>query len=368
MTVGPDSLPKAPHTNGKRARRILILSYAYPPSVGGIERVSELLADGLRERGWDVRVATWTPGDQGKAHVIRQPSMRTLVRGVRWADAVIESNPSLRLSWPLAFHLVRTPRVTVIHTSLRHPGSPRRRLRDQAKVWLLPSSDTYTVSEWLARSDGLSSATTMINPYDDTKFFSTSTSRDGEVLFVGRLVMAKGVDLLLEALHRLSPTPTLTVIGDGPERARLETEAGKLGLEADFLGSLASQGIAEQMRRHKVLAIPSRLDPPEAFGIVVIEGIASGCRIVATQSGGLPEVVSQFGSVVPVGDSRALAISIQHALNEPQDAASDEQARESYLRRFGLSCFLDEYETAIQAAMSRMRNRRRPFAKWSALR
>lgn len=338
-----------------RKPRVAILSYAFRPSTGGIEHVSTALEAGLKRRGWDVLVVTQSSGPD-EAGVIRRPSALELRTALNWADVALASNPSLRLNWPLVVSWVNTPWIAVVHTPIRPPNQTRRRLRDRLKLLALPRGCTYSVSEWLLRHDGFPGRT-IPNVFDDTIFTPASVPPQREVLFVGRLVSAKGADVLLEALATLPSPPHLTVVGDGHESERLRRQAQKLKLSVDFLGSRSSDEIADLMRQHRVLAVPSRTNPPEAFGIVAVEGLASGCSVVATESGGLPEAVGGLGRIVPVGDPTALANAIAQALD---DDSPDMEARSIHLDHYTKEAFLDAYETALYEVVSPRMPRARP--------
>jgi len=106
---------------------------------------------------------------------------------------------------------------------------------------------------------------------------------ESDFLFVGRLIPEKGVDLLLRALAEVRadiPDFTAIVVGDGPERARLEALSRNLGIQDNviFTGFLESYGdVIALMKASKVFAFPSRR---EGFGMVVLEAMASGTPVV----------------------------------------------------------------------------------------
>src|SRR5215211_1662039 len=95
--------------------KILFLSYRFPPDIGGIETVSEILAKAFHEAGHEVRVITHS-GHNAKSNfpyrVIRAPGIWKLFRQHQWADIVFENNPSIRLSWH-TFFLRRSSLVTL---------------------------------------------------------------------------------------------------------------------------------------------------------------------------------------------------------------------------------------------------------------
>ena len=131
------------------------------------------------------------------------------------------------------------------------------------------------------------------------------------VLHVGRLVEKKGTAILIDAVARL-PGARLVVIGDGPERARLQQRAAALGDRVRFLGALPPGDVAAWMRRAWLLAAPSLTaadGDAEGLPTVIVEAAASALPTVATRHSGIPEVVSdgETGFLVPEHDVDALA-------------------------------------------------------------
>lgn len=144
--------------------------------------------------------------------------------------------------------------------------------------------------------------------------------------FVGRLLHQKGVETLLRAFAAVrvapgSPTPTLAIVGDGPDReAFLEVAAGLgLGDRVRFVPGVTHGEVAGVYRAIDALVVPSRTTPKwkEQFGRVLIEGMAAGCVVIGSSSGAIPHVLGDAGLVFPEGDVPALAATIERALHEP---------------------------------------------------
>jgi glycosyltransferase involved in cell wall biosynthesis len=135
------------------------------------------------------------------------------------------------------------------------------------------------------------------------------------LLFVGRLVHRKGMDLLLMATKPLIasfPQLEVTVVGDGPELGHLVELSRGLGIsdKVHFLGPLRGEELDAAYRAATVLAMPSRENPDdvEGFGTVFIEAAAFGKPVVGTRTGGIPEAVTdgETGLLVEPGDSASL--------------------------------------------------------------
>jgi glycosyltransferase involved in cell wall biosynthesis len=140
-----------------------------------------------------------------------------------------------------------------------------------------------------------------------------------DVLYLGRLIEAKGVDVLLRAIARV-PGATLIVAGEGPQRAELEGLAQSLdvGDRVSFVGWVGDDERARLLRAARTLALPSVWD--EAFGIAGVEAMAVGTPVVASRVGGIPSWLDdgRTGLLVPRGDDEALAGALRRVLEDPQ--------------------------------------------------
>jgi glycosyltransferase involved in cell wall biosynthesis len=174
------------------------------------------------------------------------------------------------------------------------------------------------------------------NLYDDVVFHPLpGIPRDRELVFVGRLVSDKGVDMLLRALHILGTEkkprrPRLTIVGEGPEMETLRALARSLGLESqvEFVGHVCGTELAGVMHRHRILVAPSVW--PEPFGLVALEGVACGCFVVGSDGGGLPDAIGPCGMTFRSGCAESLARTMALALDGTglsQDAARRHLAR-----------------------------------------
>ncbi|MBN1179740.1 MAG: glycosyltransferase [Anaerolineae bacterium] len=147
----------------------------------------------------------------------------------------------------------------------------------------------------------------------DPQFFAPPPSRAArEVLrvgFAGRLVEEKGADLLLAAAAGLDAV-RLVVLGSGPCRASLETQARRLGLgeRITFQPPVPSLQMPEFYHQLDALVLPSRSRPNwiEQFGRVLIEAMACGVPVVGSDCGEIPHVIGDAGLVFPEGDAAAL--------------------------------------------------------------
>lgn len=144
------------------------------------------------------------------------------------------------------------------------------------------------------------------------------------VLFVGRLVPKKGCDVLIEAFARLQkvlPTARLRIVGDGPERVRLEAMASRLTVGTEFAGVQTAQQVLKEMRAARCLAAPSVTaadGDAEGLPTVLYESLALGVPVATTRHAGIPELIAheETGLLADEGDSAALAGNLHRLCTE----------------------------------------------------
>lgn len=304
--------------------KVLHYSPAFLPQIGGLELNVCNIALRIQAAGHDVTVVTQTPAaepDDLPFRVIRCPSSLELLRWTRWCDVFFQANVSLRGLWPLL--LLRRPWV-VSHHSWYCQSDGRIAWQDRLKRWLLRfAAASIAVSKAVAADLSTPGTPALVipNPYRDHLFrLLPEVERTGDLLFVGRLVSDKGVDVLLDALGLLAGdglVPRLTIVGEGPERLLLETRARSLGIASriDFLGTRTGEELVRIMNGHRILVVPSRYQEP--FGIVALEGIACGCLVVGSAGGGLGEAIGPCGLTCRNGDAADLARVLAPLLRDP---------------------------------------------------
>jgi len=172
---------------------------------------------------------------------------------------------------------------------------------------------------------------TVVYPPVDTNFYTpatTATGGDPYALVVSALVPYKRIDIAIDAA-RLAGIP-LTIVGDGPERARLEHAAGSSGNGVTFLGRRRDDEIRELYRHAAVTLLPGEED----FGIVPVEAMACGRPVVALSRGGAAETVVDGRTGVLVDDSSAPAFAdgISRALSASFDGAGIRRHAERFSR------------------------------------
>ncbi len=167
------------------------------------------------------------------------------------------------------------------------------------------------------------------------------------LLAVSRLTPQKGIDVAVRALPATPDDTVLVVLGDGPERARLEELARELGVERRVFLLGRVPDVAAWLERATLYVHPARW---EGFGLAVLEAMLAGLPVVASNVSSLPELVvdRETGYLVRPDDAAALALGIASALDRPElGAAGQDRAR----REFSVARMADRtaslYETIL---------------------
>jgi glycosyltransferase involved in cell wall biosynthesis len=186
---------------------------------------------------------------------------------------------------------------------------------------------------------------------DTARFFRLRAEREpghkppgapATVLFLGRLVPIKGVEVLLAAIAELerrgnserSPNPLRVIIaGSGPARADLQRLARALTTSVHFTGEVRGVRRDRLLAEADALVLPSIAvagDRSEGRPVTALEAMAAGVPVVASQTGGLAELPAQTAALVPPGDASALATAIYRCLTDGPARASQLEAASRY--------------------------------------
>ena len=299
----------------------------YPYLNGGAEKRYHELATRLRARH-EIHYLSWRfwDGEPDPAldgitlHGVGEPGRfygedgkRTVTEAAAFAARLVptllrerfdvidcSATPYLPLSaaW-LASRLTRTPLIATWHefwgeyweSYLAHRPVVARLARRIEAGCAAMGDARVAVSPFTARrlrqAGGRASVRVVGNGVSLARIESTPPSEDRcDVIFVGRLIEDKQVDLLVRAVAQLgdvAPSLSCRIVGDGPQRSSLEALARSLGVadRVQFSGSVTGDEVIGLMKSAKVLAFPSRR---EGFGITVIEGQACGLVPVVVES------------------------------------------------------------------------------------
>lgn len=173
--------------------------------------------------------------------------------------------------------------------------------------------------------------------------------------FVGRLADQKGCEFLVRAAPEViaaNPQTRFVIVGDGPERARLETLARELDVNTHVEFAGYDPAPAARMRGMTVLAVPSVYEP---LGMVSLEAMALGLPVVGAAVGGIPEVIEdgRTGILVPPRDPRRLAQALLEVIAAPARAAEMGAAgRERARRLFSPEVIAAQYAELYRRLLS----------------
>lgn len=379
--------------------RIAFFSAFYHPYRGGYAEHARHISRGLAERGFTVtviacdthgapseeerdgvrvlRMPCWNPEWLNRSFPIPRPGgvLRALrrIKGER-IDAVMTATRFYPITF-LGFAIGIRRRIPVVHIEhgSRHPAN--RNVFVRYAGLLVDHTFGYAVCRFSRTAVGVSSAAAVFarhlgarnpaviyNPVSMEFWHPNPAARaaDGmfRILFVGRLVHAKGAQDLISALAFLRSTippaefakVRLTFVGDGPYRGALENNAKQyaLGGQAVFMGEQDSAAIRQELWRTSVFVNPSH---SEGMPTCVLEAAACGIPVIATDVGGTGEIIpAGHGTLVPPGSAEALAGALARVFNNP--SAYDEYARAARSRcerLFSLPRIVTEYESVFRA-------------------
>ncbi len=363
------SRPGGKVETGAGALKIIMLSWEFPPkTVGGLARHVYDLTRALARVGGNVHVVTCpAAGTQSYqlvdgVHVHRvDPSVLNAVDFMEWVgqlnaamarlagdllgqepydlihahdwlvgDAAMHLQDYFRLPLVATIHATEHGRNRGIHNDLqRRISNLEDRLANIAieviccsKYMLEEITGLFRVSRKKVHiiPNGVDPATLGI-PKQLVPRERQSQSGERTILFIGRLVPEKGVQVLLEAFSRIflqEQELKLMVGGTGPYESYLKSRADELGLvgSVEFLGFLNEQQRNQCLKQADVAVFPSLYEP---FGIVALEAMAAQVPVIVSDTGGLSDVVSHGidGYKVPPGQPGILAYYIKDVLDNP---------------------------------------------------
>jgi glycosyltransferase involved in cell wall biosynthesis len=298
-----------------------------------------------RENGADVVHAHWAiptgPAAVMAAKRLQVPSVITMHGG----DVYV--NPEQGYDFPTRWYV-----RPILHWTLRQAGALTAITEDCRQHALRAGAPAENVRLVFNGTD--------LRRFSPGKNGSASRSFGPHMIFACRqLFPRKGIRFLLEAGAQLKPRfPDLQIVlaGDGFERPELAKLAAKLGIESDvtFLGWVPNEELPPYYRAAAVSVIPSL---EEGFGIPAAEAMGCEVPVVASDAGGLPEVVENgvTGLVVSRGDSAALAGAIGSLLADPERRLRMGQAgRERALRLFDWDRSAEQFEELYRETAGRM--------------
>jgi rhamnosyl/mannosyltransferase len=361
---------------------VLHVGKFYPPAPGGMERIVELLCEATSPQGIESRVLVANTSARTArelkhgVHVTRAGSLAQigsvgvcptfpleLARAARDVTVIHEPNPLALVSdWVAAQH---GPLIVWFHSEVMRPRWKYRLLYRPFLRRVLERADRIVVSsprlaDFSAELRDFRGKCVVI-PFGittDRLRLTTAVHQRAEavrrsfpgplVLFVGRLVRYKGIDVLVRAMK--SVNATALIVGAGPLDADLRREAERSGLKdrVKFLGALSDDDVVAHLQGCDVFALPS-VSSAETFGVAQLEAMACGKPVVSTDlRTGVPWVNrhGETGLIVPPGDAEALALALSTLL---ADGGLRQRLGEAARRRVEADFTVDAMRTKAAA-------------------
>lgn len=391
--------------------KLLLYSHFFAPSIGGVETVVLSLARGLSERRdpqglaeFEVTLVTQTPAENYDDsafpfRVIRRPGLFQLWRLIRSSDLVHVAGPALA---PLLLsRLARKPFVIEHHgyqatcpngLLFHHPtksvcpghfeaGNYLECMNCNTKIDGSFGALRLLLSTFLRRACSRSAIASIapsqhvasrLNLPRTTVIFhgvvdplrtmaakeKTSAIKNSSFAYLGRLVIEKGVSVLVEAARLLlaqGGDVQILLIGDGSERPRLENQiaASRLQSSVRITGFLSGEALQRELEVVGTIVIPTIME--ETAGLAALEQMARGRLVIASAVGGLREIVEGAGLTFPPGDASALAKAMKRILDEPGLASLlGGLARQRVLQSFSFGAMIDAHACLYRTAYTAM--------------
>jgi glycosyltransferase involved in cell wall biosynthesis len=373
----------------------LVNKYYFPPHLGGIETYLQMLAEGIAAR----------PGDSVEAIVSNDAptTVREVIGGVevlRLARSFAAASTPVALGMTAAIHAAATgtERSDLFHLQFPYPwgdwawqraGSPGPMVltyhSDIVRQRVMGAAYRPVQARLLARADRIIVASPPMienspflrphagkcrvvpfgihveryapTPEHVARADALRARHDRPlVLFVGRLIYYKGVDVLVRAMAGVEADCVL--VGAGPLEGELRELATALGISEriSFVPPVSDEELAAYFRAADVFCLPS-VERSEAFGIVQLEAHASGTPVVCTDlPTGVPwvNVDGETGLVVPVGDAGALASALRRLIADDElRARMGQRARERVLAEFTVDRMVESTLAVYEEALGR---------------
>ncbi len=270
-----------------------------------------MLAEGLRERGWDVTTAghrtfdARAPYDLVHVHHIGRSAIRMALAPGNARFVYTNHDPYQASDWQVTSRRKQMTRVIVARADTMIPLSAAERDRNTRRY-----------------GRALPEQVIIPNGFPDTTYHYAEVPTAGRrrtVLFVGQLIPFKGVDVLLQAFARVNPDADLLLAYQNSAlEADYRRQAEELGIadRTKWLGIQSSDELADLYRSSDVFVSASYA---EALPSVVIEALMCGCPVIATDVGGVRDIVQGRHPALTPGDVEALAVALREALARPFD-------------------------------------------------
>lgn len=366
--------------------KFLIYSHFYYPSIGGVERHTDNLAKLLINKGNNITIVTQC-GNKGieikKIIIVRKPSIALLASFIFYHNVIHMQGFNIfvylfaklfrkRIVWyhhtydlcsvgggssnykgffkSLEPHLKRNLVGILLWLSFHIS-----RVIAKADKKIIHITTTYYMLKKIREFITSSNWHVIYNPVlfnNLNQFYLTNSSYDDNyILLYGRMMAGKGEDVLIKALKILKDKGIIyraIICGPSPNKDYPSNLIKFYGLEnqVDYVGSRSDKELVELINRSSIVVIPSTWE--EAFGQTAIEAMFFAKPVIASNIGGLAEVVSNFGLLITTKDPMSLAEAIHELMsNKNKIEMLGKKAKEYARRVFDPENYIQNYLKAV---------------------
>jgi glycosyltransferase involved in cell wall biosynthesis len=363
--------------------KVLLYSYYFYPSIGGIESISASLAEGLVQMGHECKVVTESGNDgvdNFEYEIYRQPNRQNKIALVKWSDIVVYNGVGLGLQpWPVIYRkpfvwihqgyqiscidglgwvegeaAPMTAKESIAYHYKRNGFAAA--LKGAVKVYTKLFYAKYLVTRnvacthWvLGRMPELYKKLAIHSPYPIRKFEKPSAEMllIYDFVFVGRLVSEKGVFTLIKAFTKLVKAGKtdlrLLVIGDGNWKDKIQALIAENGIDNKVVmaGKKTGQELTDLIHSCKIAVAPSEWEEP--MGGVALELMSAGRNIIVSRNGGMAECVGKGGMTFLNGDADELANVMQLLWSDSELQACQKEEAKKQLKDFLLEERIKEH-------------------------
>lgn len=325
--------------------KIVIATPLYPPDIGGPATYAEILHTELPKRGVEIELVKFSEVRHLPKLVRHVAYYRRILKAARNADIIVALDP-VSVGFPAmkaAKKLGKKFIVKIVGDYAWEQGRQRFGVKEDLDAFVKTQQSSWTirffqrlqtrvakgasliivpseylkgiVSTWGIQADKIRVIYNAV-PLDAAGTVPSSVQALPHplVVSVGRLVPWKHFDALIDAVAHTSGI-SLAIVGDGPERDRLERHAHEVLPGTVFTGALSHADTLATMKSADVFVLNSSY---EGFSHLLIESLSLGVATIATDVGGNSEIISheQSGLLVPAGDTAQLANALARVVSE----------------------------------------------------
>lgn len=334
--------------------RILINTVCFYPNIGGLETINMLLAEELANKGQEIVVLApdYPNMEYDDSHfpfkVIRNVTKKEMFCQYMKCDVFLHSQISLKALWPILLWPFK--KWYCSHHSCEFYDGKGISINAILKYIASRFPRNIAVSNAAARHHNLPRVTVIHNAYNDKLFKNQGKEDRAGFIYVGRLVSQKGINILLEAFRAFrdrNPNnihTKLNIVGDGAERANIEAYINKHNLQSfvKLSGAMTGQALVDEMNKCYSQIVPSTYN--EAFGIVALEAMATGCIPIVSDGDGLVEAVGDERFTFKKGNRDSLVNKMEEMINlKPSEITGIQKYMKDWCPKFSPSVVAQKY-------------------------